>query len=134
MVNERGLASDGITSRLTVVHVPPGTTCNEAVAARDSAAVMTHEKNRILNSGSLTRDRNDEQRPLRHPFTLSHFIRGISPGAMVAVRGNNLDHIGGLIVILGHLMGIPRRGHYIRDPDGFLGPYEVVAKAQRRRC
>jgi hypothetical protein len=51
MVNERGLASEGILSRLTVVHVPPGTTCNEAVAMRDSAAVRTHEKNRILKLG-----------------------------------------------------------------------------------
>jgi hypothetical protein len=49
MVNERGLAREGILIRLTVVHVPPGTTCSEAVATRDSAAVRTHDKNRILN-------------------------------------------------------------------------------------
>jgi hypothetical protein len=70
MVNKRGLASEGILIRLTVVHVPPGTTCNEAVATRDSAAVRTHERNRILNQGSLMSDGNDEQRPLRRPSAL----------------------------------------------------------------
>jgi len=51
---------------LTVVHVPPGTICNEAVAILDkaTAAVTAREENFILNDGyvvylGVDSDRND---------------------------------------------------------------------------
>ena len=93
---------DGSGSQaVTVVHVPPGTICRDAVARREAAAVRARSENRIVDVGHLDGHPHHEAiqgREMAGRYYKAGFICGematrVHPA--VTLRGGNLGRYWG---------------------------------------